>query len=87
MGFGRSQDGSLHRAAGCQRPLAGTQQVGEPLMQKPTQMANPKRFCSAETVGCPQQCEQRAVEILLTGRTPLLNAMHKAHAACIESGG
>ena len=32
MGFGRSRDGSLHQATGCQRPLAGTQQVGGPLM-------------------------------------------------------
>ena len=78
-GFGRLCDGGLHRATGCQRPLAGSQQVGVYLNVKPTQMANPKSFVVMKSVDDPQQCDQ-AVEILLTGRTPLLNAVHKAHA-------
>jgi len=44
MGFGRSQDGSLHRATGCQRPLAGTHQVGEPLMQSQRRWRTRKGF-------------------------------------------
>jgi hypothetical protein len=44
MGFGRSQGGSLHQATGCQRPLAGKQQAGLPLMKSQRRWRTRKGF-------------------------------------------